>query len=132
MSRSGPFTEIGCFWDGRKRAISGDITIFPEHEVIQKCYERAKAAGNNFFGVENAKECFTSKEAGQTYDKYGMTDGCQHGRGGGWRLTVYRVNYNHTGNRWLAMLMLTSDYRDMCTHMRWVWEETNYADFVYK
>lgn len=95
-SRSGPYTHMGCFKDSGHRAISGGFTNFPEHEAIQKCYEKALAAGNGYFGVQNNRECFTSRDAGDTYDKHGKSDGCKNGRGGGWRMSVYRINNNLT------------------------------------
>jgi len=83
--------EIGCFIDKRKRAISGGYVTFAHDLVIQKCYEKAKSAGNSFFAVQNGGECFTAPTAGKTYGKYGRSTGCMHGRGGHWRMTVYRI-----------------------------------------
>ena len=49
------FVEIGCYRDGHDRAISGGMTEFQPHEVVQKCYEKAKAAGNEYFAVQYDK-----------------------------------------------------------------------------
>jgi len=86
-----PSVEVGCFIDKRARAISGGYVTFATHLVIQKCEEKAKRAGNSFFAVQNSVECFTSPGAGKTHDKYGRSTGCKHGRGGHWRMTVYRI-----------------------------------------
>jgi len=83
--------KIGCFVDKSKRAISGGYVTFPRDIVVQKCHDIAKRAGNSYFAVQNGVECFTSPDAGITYDKYGISSGCTHGRGGHWRMTVYRI-----------------------------------------
>jgi len=58
---------------------------------LYKFHEKARKAGNRYFAVQNDVECFTSPDAGITYDKYGSSSGCRHGRGGHWRMTVYRL-----------------------------------------
>merc|ERR1712080_62241 len=63
----------------------------PANVAIQRCYEKAKMEGNEYFALEDNVECFTSSNAGQTYNKYGAAGGCRNGRGGGWRLTVYKL-----------------------------------------
>ena len=96
------FTKVGCFKDTSSRAISGGKVIFPANSVIQKCFERAKEAGNEYFGVQYNVECFTSKDAGSTYNKYGKGSGCKNGRGGGWLMTVYRINQKGTHSEIMA------------------------------
>ena len=86
------YKNLGCFTDrAPTRAISGGLVVFPANEVIQKCYEKAKAAGNGFFAVQYNTECFTHPTAGATYNKYGATTGCANGRGGSWKNNVYQV-----------------------------------------
>ena len=85
------YQEVGCYKDKQARAITGGFVNFPSHQVIEKCYEKAKVAGNEYFAVQYNTECFTSSDAGETYDKYGRGDGCNNGRGGGWHNTVYKI-----------------------------------------
>ena len=75
---------------------------FPADTVIQKCFERAKEAGNEYFGVQYNVECYTSKDAGSTYNKYGKGSGCKFGREGGWLMTVYRINQKGTYSKCVA------------------------------
>ena len=42
-----------------------------------------------FFAVQNGNECFTSPDAGETYNKYGETTGCMNGSGGVRKFDVY-------------------------------------------
>jgi len=86
-----PVQEIGCFRDASSRAISGDMVEFSYDEVVWRCYLRAKNFGYTHFAVQYNTECFTSYDAGETYDKYGSTSGCANGRGGSWKMTVYSV-----------------------------------------
>jgi len=85
------YMHIGCFKDKRTRAISGSFVVYDPSVVIGKCFERAKHYGNYYFAVQNNRECFTSRSAGQTYAIYGSTLGCSHGRGGSWKLDVYKI-----------------------------------------
>jgi len=88
------YVPVGCFRDSSRRAISGPMKVFQQNIVVRKCYERAKAYGNEYFAVQAKKYCFTSSNAGQTYHKYGRVSGCRHGRGGSWRQDVYKIK-NH-------------------------------------
>jgi len=94
---------IGCFKDEPSRAITGAIAVFDAATVIQKCAAKAKNEGNVIFGVQNNVECFTDSiareaNAAQTYAKYGATSGCKNGRGGTWRMNVYKLRGGHYGN----------------------------------
>jgi len=88
------YVHLGCFRDNPQRAISGGFQVFHHNEVIRKCYEKAKRYGNKYFAVQYNRECFTSRDAGNTYHKYGRTSGCRYGRGGSWRQDVYKVKDN--------------------------------------
>ena len=95
------YEMVGCFCDNycgnhldrsTTRAISGSITFYhPPLPVVVKCFEKSIAAGYSYFAVQNRNECFTSKNAGSTYDMFGETSGCRDGRGGKWRNSVYRI-----------------------------------------
>jgi hypothetical protein len=88
---------LGCFVDkGTDRAISGEGIIMNPAEVVKKCYDRAKAMGASIFGVQADKWCFTSKDAHETYDKWGKNAwplACANGRGGAWTNDIYEIIY---------------------------------------
>jgi len=85
------FVHIGCFADRSPRAICGTVTNYAAHEAIEKCFERARREGNEYFSVQYKTRCFTSRSAGDTYNKYGAASGCENGRGGMWKNSVYRI-----------------------------------------
>jgi len=85
------YVHLGCFRDSPQRAISGGFQVFHHTQVVRKCYEKAKQNGNKYFAVQYNHECFTSRDAGKTYHKYGRTSGCRNGRGGGWMQDVYKL-----------------------------------------
>ena len=84
------YESVGCFEDKDTRAISGTSKGFAV-EAIKNCYLKAKEEGNMFFAVENVTECFTSPEAGETYNIYGKTTDCVAGRGGDFKMNVYKL-----------------------------------------
>ena len=86
------FKSLGCFIDqSSSRAISGKSVDYDPAEAIEKCYEKAKKEGNTHFAVQFNVQCFTSNDAGDTYDKHGAGDGCSNGRGGAARNSVYQI-----------------------------------------
>ena len=94
-SCSKPYVEIGCFLDRRSSAISGGWLNYPWWTVVRSCYNTAKQRGNSYFAVQHGflwfYKCFTGRDAGKTYHKYGATSGCRNGRGGSSKNTVYWV-----------------------------------------
>ena len=44
-----------------------------------------------FFAVVDLVECFTSPDAGETYNKYGSTTGCSLGKEGAYKMDVYKL-----------------------------------------
>ena len=84
------YESVGCFKDEDTRAINGASKEFAV-ESIKNCYLKAKEEGNMFFAVENVTECFTSPDAGETYNRYGDTTGCVAGRGGDSKMNVYKL-----------------------------------------
>jgi len=85
------YVHVGCYKDHSNRAISGGFVRYDTSVVLRKCLEKAKQNGNEYFAVQYNVECFTSPDAGDTYDKYGRTTGCKLGRGGSWMMDVYRI-----------------------------------------
>ena len=49
--------------------------------------------GNEIFAVQNGGECWTTANARETYDKYGVADNCcsQEGTGGTFCQDVYEI-----------------------------------------
>ena len=97
-SCSKPYLEIGCFLDRRSSAISGGWLNYPWWTVVRSCYNTAKQRGNSYFAVQSGflwfhrfHKCFTGRDAGKTYHKYGATSGCRNGRGASSKNTVYWI-----------------------------------------
>jgi len=86
------YVEVGCFADKHTpRAISGKHATFATSVVKDMCYHKAKTAGNSYFAVQDGTDCFTSSDAGTTYDKYGRSTGCKNGVGAFSEMTVYWI-----------------------------------------
>ena len=50
------------------------------------------------FGIEAGDRCFTSPDAGATYQKHGESTDCEEGgKGGDWAMNVYRVTSSSIG-----------------------------------
>ena len=53
----------------------------------------AAERGWEIFAVQYSTQCFTAPDAGDTYQKYGVSTGCNaNGRGGTWCQDVYRIS----------------------------------------
>lgn len=84
------YESVGCFHDKSNRAISGGSVDY-HTDLIKSCYLKAKREGNEYFAVQDQRQCFTSPSAGKTYSKYGTASGCANGKGGSWKSNVYRI-----------------------------------------
>ena len=83
--------SLGCWTDSPTRAIEGGIRIRSENP-IEDCKKHAMKLGFSVFAVQYNVECFTAANAGETYKKYGVSNGCNaEGRGGGWAQNVYQI-----------------------------------------
>ena len=83
------FTSLGCWKDNSIRSIDGYEGV----KGIQGCFERAKALGYDVFAVQYRGQCFTTATAGETYKKYGPSNGCSaSGTGGAWANEVYKIH----------------------------------------
>ena len=98
--------SVGCFIDKQPYAISGGYKRYSD--PINTCYSKAKAAGNEYFSIQDSTSCFTSSDAGKTYCKYGAGTGCVNGRGGPWRNDIYRL----TGNNVLFLMCIPFPFRN--------------------
>ena len=95
------FQHLGCWGDeGNARAISGYNRLPPTSkyddpttDLIGDCYNYAKSLGWTVFAVQNQNECYTSADAHNTYDRYGLVDRvrCANGKGGFIVQDVYKI-----------------------------------------
>nr|XP_039249479.1 uncharacterized protein LOC120327143 isoform X1 [Styela clava] len=97
--------DLGCWKDTGNRAIpSADHILakkFGPYQSrvgsIQKCAQYAKSKGYSVFAVQNGGWCATSKNAEDTFDKYGPYSTCRpDGEGGPWGSQVYRIKGKST------------------------------------
>ena len=71
----------------------------PEHlgnendasKVIESCFIRAWNKGFKVFAVRYGKECWSSKDANETYNKFGSANDCLGGIGGHYSNAVYQI-----------------------------------------
>lgn len=82
--------NMGCYRDDWNRAFKGGFKNFPRATIIDDCRTLAINRNHNFFGVENSNECFTGNNF-RSVRRYGLVRHCYDGRGGGWKLNVYKV-----------------------------------------
>ena len=92
--------SVGCFKDTSRRAIpilEGKSLLLrgsyrARKFAIKKCALEAVKRGYNFIGVQHGGQCFSGPRARYTYAKYGRSNRCRNGKGGGWANNVYRVS----------------------------------------
>ena len=75
-------------------AISEKIDYYPgspETFDTQECSKRVHEKGYEYFAVQDGNTCWSSADAGETYDLYGKANGCTNGRGGPWMNSVYII-----------------------------------------
>ena len=88
------FNSLGCWKDNSYNISTRAISKYEgELNGIIACYARAKALGNELFAVQFGKECWTSVEARETYQKYGPAKDCcsKDGTGGSDCQEVYEI-----------------------------------------
>nr|XP_039248870.1 uncharacterized protein LOC120326615 [Styela clava] len=100
------FVDLGCWKDTGNRAIPGADKILTKrfgpysarHNAIQRCAQYAKSKGYSVFAVQNGGWCATSKNAEDTFDKYGPSSSCRkNGEGGPWANQVYKLMERNYG-----------------------------------
>ena len=84
------YTPVGCYADRRIRAIPVRYLNY-RRDPIRSCYKYAKTRGYQYFAVQYGIQCFSTRNAGNTYKKYGHSRGCRNGRGGTWANDVYKI-----------------------------------------
>ena len=98
-----PYRHAGCWADTGDRAVptlEGDpaltntfVWFFDSSyrnrfNAVEKCYQAAKQKGMKVFAVQDGGWCAGSTDI-NSYRKYGPTDRCSGGKGGGWANDVY-------------------------------------------
>ncbi|XP_070550915.1 uncharacterized protein [Ptychodera flava] len=101
QKREAPDIEnLGCWEDTSDRAIATlegvddrlDGTYTAREDAINKCKEAAFSRGYAVFALQAGGWCAASRNAEDTYQKYGTSDNCAgDGEGGGWANQVYRI-----------------------------------------
>ena len=98
------YESIGCWKDKLPRAIptlEGNnkvSSIIDGHykrrsREIEKCYRATLSLGYDTFAVQDGGQCFSSANAGSTFNKYGKSTKCYGGTGGPMANDVYRIHY---------------------------------------
>ena len=89
--------DLGCWKDSEDSAIAGKTRLRSDRP-IEDCYNFAKERKWSVFGIEAGDRCFTSPDAGATYQKHGESTDCEEGgKGGDWAMNVYRVTSSSIG-----------------------------------
>ena len=89
--------DLGCWKDSEDNAIAGKTKLRSDRP-IKDCYNFAKEKKWSVFGIESGDRCFTSPDAGETYQKHGESTDCgEGGKGGDWAMNVYRVTSSSIG-----------------------------------
>ena len=87
-----PWAHLGCFKDSIPRALNSlegtNPGVLDDHykrrtDAIGKCYVAAVKVGYNVFAVQDGGQCFISKTADVTYNKYGSSSDCGSDKKGG-------------------------------------------------
>ena len=87
------YFSLGCWKDKSDRAIKGGLNgpRVDDSNSVHACFERAQSLGYTVFALQDGNQCFTSKDAGKTYNKYGTATNCKNGKGGDWANAVYKI-----------------------------------------
>ena len=94
-----PVLRIGCFRDTSRRAIpqldqSSRLlrgNYRRRKDAIEKCAAEAIKRGYRVIGIQHGGWCASGPRAQFTFGKYGRSNRCRNGKGGGWANDVYRV-----------------------------------------
>ncbi|CAH3194308.1 unnamed protein product, partial [Porites evermanni] len=108
------FRPVGCFKDGRNRAmpqllknfrtIPGGIDWFDLSKVVRKCAEEAMNRRQQYFGIQYWGECWGGEDADETYNMYGSDPlGCYDNLVGmEWHNMVYKFEIPTTVSQHLS------------------------------
>ncbi|CAH3116452.1 unnamed protein product [Pocillopora meandrina] len=92
--------RVGCFKDTSRRAIpyreGRSILLKGNYQkrrfAIKKCALDAARFGYKYIGVQHGGQCFSGPRVQFTYARYGRSNRCRNGKGGGWANDVYRIS----------------------------------------
>ena len=88
------YVPLGC-WEEAKAVPDRDIPEYLGYEnkrtAIKGCYQKAWKKGFKVFAVRYGGECWSSKDAIETYNKYGFANDCWDGIGGDYSNAVYQI-----------------------------------------
>lgn len=95
----GCWKDSNRWWEDYSRAIQSVEGKYPKvtgdykqrKDPIGKCADVAKELGYKVFALQNGGQCFTSSDAGRTFNKYGKSDQCRDGVGGPLASDVYSL-----------------------------------------
>ena len=60
-------------------------------KIVRACAEIAKDRGLRVFGIQYYGECWSGLDAGNTYNKYGLSANCRNGVGMKGTNYVYKI-----------------------------------------
>ena len=91
------YKNVGCYKDTSSRAIPTlegkdpilDGQYSSRKNPIAKCALAARKRGYRMFAIQDGGWCASSATARKTFNKYGKSDACRQGEGGGWANNVY-------------------------------------------
>ena len=73
---------------------------------MKGCYLKAWKKGYKVFAVRYGGECWSSKNAIESYNKYGVANDCWGGIGGDYSNAVYQI----TGKQMNSRVVIVLDY----------------------
>ena len=97
------YVPLGC-WEEAKavpdRAIPEYLGYENKRTAIKGCYQKAWKKGFKVFAVRYGKECWSSKDAIETYNKFGSANDCLGGIGGDYSNAVYQITGKQVYNEY--------------------------------
>ena len=94
------YKNVGCYKDTSSRAIptleGKDLILDGQYSsrknAIAKCALAARKRGYRMFAIQDGGGwCASSATARKTFNKYGKSDACRQGEGGGWANDGYAL-----------------------------------------
>jgi len=88
------YVPLGCWEEAQavpNRAIPEYLGYVNRRNAIKVCYQKAWKKGYKIFAVRYGGECWSSKDAIETYNKYGFANDCWDGIGGDYSNAVYQI-----------------------------------------
>jgi len=99
LNRNTKWLSIGCYKDTGSRAFKGAKTNLNGDNIIEQCRDLAANRQHAYFGLESGfftTQCYTGNDL-DWHLRFDPKRGCANGRGGSWRLNIYKVQYPVVG-----------------------------------